>query len=118
MPDKLYISLASTTRLANLKNGDSYTKYIGRHSGHPHHYGNPFIIGVHGSRDEVVNKCDLWLRGVAYTDIESKRREWILKNLLDLEGEVLGCWCTPLPCHGNIYIQLLKERKEGECVST
>jgi len=118
MTNKLYTSKASTTRLINLRNGDHCTKYIGRRSGHPHHYGNPFVIGVHGSREEVVKKCDFWLRGIAYTHIESRRREWILQHLLDLDGEVLGCWCTPLPCHGDIYIQLLKEIKERKCIDT
>jgi len=108
-PDKL------KTRLINRRTGDSYTIYIGRKHGH-RHYGNPFVIGVDGSRDEVVKKCDSWLKGIAYTEIEPVRRSWILRNLDQLEGEVLGCWCTPLPCHGDIYIQLLEERRRGICI--
>lgn len=116
MTNPQYNSKASATRLINLRNGDPYTVYIGRKGGHPHHYGNPFIIGVDGSRDEVIKKCNFWLRGIAYSLVEPDRRIWILQNLSSLEGEDLGCWCAPLPCHGNIYIQLLKEIKEGKCI--
>lgn len=115
MTNLQYNSKASATRLANLRKGDSYTVYIGRKS-RRHHYGNPFIIGVHGSRDEVVKMCHSWLRGRAYSLVEPDRRIWILQNLNSLEGEILGCWCEPLPCHGNVYIQLLKEIKEGKCI--
>ncbi len=115
MTNLQYNSKASATRLANLRNGDPYTVYIGRKSGR-HHYGNPFIIGVDGSRDEVVKMCYSWLRGRAYSLVEPDRRIWILQNLNSLEGEILGCWCKPLPCHGNVYIQLLKEIKEGKCI--
>ena len=112
MTDASYDPDKSITRLINRKAGDHYTVYIGRKHGHQCHYGNPFIIGIDGSRDEVVSMCNSWLRGNAYTDIEPDRRIWILQNLSQLEGEVLGCWCAPLPCHGDIYIQLLKELKE------
>ena len=110
------ISSANATRLINLRNKESYTKYIGRQRGHNHHYGNPFIIGVHGSRNEVIRMFDFWIQGVAYTNVESRRREWILQNLASLEGEILACWCHPLPCHGDVYIQILKEMKEGKCI--
>lgn len=55
--------------------------YCGR--GSP--YGNPFIIGVHGTRDEV---CDLF-------------EERILPNLNvePLRGVDLVCFCKPKRCH-------------------
>ncbi len=42
-------------------------------------------------------------------------REYILENdelyhsLLELENKVLGCWCKPNDCHGDILIELLYE---------
>jgi len=45
-----------------------------------------------------------------------KYREYILNNpellekLPELRGKVLGCWCKPLPCHGDILIELLNQR--------
>ena len=65
--------------------------YIGR----PSKWGNPFKIGVDGTREEVVQKF----------------REYILSNpiqddLHELRGKVLGCWCTPLSCHGDVLAEL------------
>lgn len=45
-----------------------------------------------------------------------KYREYILNNpellakLPELKGKVLGCWCKPLPCHGDVLIELLNQR--------
>lgn len=25
-----------------------------------------------------------------------------------LRGKVLGCWCKPLPCHGDVIVELLE----------
>lgn len=35
----------------------------------------------------------------------------LLDQLEDLKGKELGCWCYPDKCHGDILIELLKERK-------
>ena len=32
-------------------------------------------------------------------------------NLDELDNKVLGCWCKPAPCHGDILIKLLKEKR-------
>lgn len=43
-----------------------------------------------------------------------KYREYILDNpellakLHELKGKVLGCWCAPLPCHGDVLIELIE----------
>ena len=29
-----------------------------------------------------------------------------IKN--ELKGKILGCWCKPLPCHGDIIIKITK----------
>ena len=115
MSDVTYDSSASATRLINLRTGKPYTKYIGR--GHTmRHFGNPFTVEVCGSNDEAKRRFDFWIRGIAYTHIEPRRRIWIIQNLSSLEGGILACWCLPLPCHGEIYIQLLKEMKDGKCL--
>lgn len=39
-------------------------------------------------------------------------REYILRtpelynSLVELRGKVLGCWCYPNPCHGDVLIEL------------
>ena len=59
-------------------------------------WGNPFVVGKHGSRDEVVAyyKQWLWARikdGTVSTEL-----------LATLDGKRLGCWCAPQACHGDV----------------
>lgn len=70
-----------------------YDIYIDR----PSKWGNPFSIGKDGTREDVVRKY----------------REWITQPLLmadlpELKGKILGCWCSPNACHGDILVELLK----------
>jgi len=62
-------------------------KYIGRGS----KYGNPFVIGVDGTRREVIAKY------ICYAE-ERFSREEIMR---DLEGHDLLCFCKPKACHGD-----------------
>ena len=32
----------------------------------------------------------------------------LMNSLKELKGKVLGCWCCPELCHGNILLDLLK----------
>jgi hypothetical protein len=67
-------------------------------------WGNPFLIGRDGDRAQVIQKY----------------REWIVKqselmgSLDELRGKVLGCWCKPLPCHGDVLIELLEQSEKGD----
>lgn len=61
--------------------------YIGR----PSKWGNPFTIGVDGTREEVITKYKDWF----VTQPE------LIKDLPELKGKVLGCWCYPNACHGD-----------------
>ncbi len=70
--------------------------YIGR----PGPFGNPFVIGEHGDRAEVLGRYEAWL-ATQPALVERIRRE--------LPGKDLVCWCAPLPCHGNIILRLLDE---------
>lgn len=58
-------------------------------------WGNPFVIGRHGSRDEVIARHRAWL----WDQIRSGRLS--LEDLAALHGKRLGCHCAPLPCHGD-----------------
>ena len=78
-----------------------YDVYIGRGS----KWGNPFHIGPDGNRADVIHKCKEWLLGhIPAPDnsippsLEDVKRE--------LTGKVLGCFCAPLACHGDIYVEL------------
>lgn len=64
--------------------------YIGR--GSP--WGNPFKIGVHGSRDQVCNRFE----------------QEVLPTLVlePLRGKNLICFCAPRRCHGHSILKALK----------
>jgi len=99
------------TRVVNLRK-EKYTIYIGRRDGTTPHWGNPFPIGPYCTRDESISRFRAWLRGdnAEYLEIEPSRRGWILDNIESLRGETLGCFCKPLDCHGDVYIEILSGR--------
>ncbi len=35
----------------------------------------------------------------------------LLEALDELEGKVLGCWCKPKSCHGDVLLELLTQKK-------
>ena len=94
------------TKVVNVKTykyGGAYT-YIGR--GSP--FGNPFKIGKDGDRDQVINKH----RDYFFERIESDAE--FRSKVMKLQGETLGCYCVPLPCHGNTIKAFLdKEARES-----
>lgn len=56
-------------------------------------YGNPFILGDDGTRDEV---CD------AYATHYLPNKPSIKSKIKTLKGKVLVCHCYPQRCHGDI----------------
>jgi len=90
-----------TTKVVNL-NDEPYEIYIGRMDSdmklEGSIWGNPFIIGRDGDRDEVIAKYKGWLLGIPE----------LLERLPELEGKVLGCWCKPKACHGDFLVELVK----------
>ncbi|MDE0407588.1 MAG: DUF4326 domain-containing protein [Alphaproteobacteria bacterium] len=59
-------------------------------------WGNPFLIGRHGGREEVIERYRAWL----WNKLESG--EIPLAKLAALNGKKLACWCHPQPCHGDV----------------
>lgn len=59
-------------------------------------FGNPFIIGPHGDRAEVVERYrqHLWFRLKTEPALKGKVRQ--------LHGRDLCCCCAPAACHGDI----------------
>ena len=80
-----------TIRVVHCKR-EQYDVYIGR----PSVWGNPFRVGRDGTRDDVVTKYEAWLR----TQPE------LMAQLPELRGKTLGCWCKPLPCHGDVLARV------------
>ena len=69
-----------------------YDVYIGR----PSKWGNPFVIGKHGTRDEVIQRYREWLMS----------QPELLAEVKTLKGKVLGCYCAPAACHGDFLAEL------------
>jgi Domain of unknown function (DUF4326) len=65
-----------------------YDIYIGRGS----KWGNPFRIGEDGTREQVIDLYEQWLLD----------QPNLLAALGELTGQVLGCWCAPYRCHGEV----------------
>ena len=82
--------------VVNLK-CEEYDIFIGRGS----KWGNPFHIGKDGTREEVIEKYRIYLMS----------NKELLKDLHELKNKALGCYCKPLPCHGDILIELLDEEE-------
>lgn len=71
--------------------------YIGR--GSP--WGNPFRIGPDGPREEVIEKYRQYLWQRIKTDPS------LIDKLIALDGKSLGCYCAPLPCHGDVLAKAI-----------
>jgi len=73
-------------------------------------YGNPFIIGKDGTREEVCEKYEdwliQWLRYGKEIVIRGYSNKWVCQHLDNLRGNILGCWCKPKQCHGDILAKL------------
>ena len=68
--------------------------YVGRGPGSK--FGNKFVIGRDGNRDQVIELYRQWL----WREIKSGRIT--RDDLLALDGHDLVCWCAPLPCHAEV----------------
>lgn len=80
---------------------EPFDVYIGRGS----YWGNPFsekngtkaIVKVN-SREEAIAMYREWL--LTQPDMLARARQ-------ELKGKILGCWCYPKPCHGDVLVELV-----------
>jgi len=80
---------------------EKYTHYIGRGSV----FGNPFKIGIDGNREEVIKKFERWLMFHKCNLIDKLKKE-----IYSLPKDaILGCYCKPKSCHGDVIIKIWKE---------
>lgn len=106
-----------SSKVVHVNGGMAYDVYVGRSNdryGLPgHRFQNPYAIGAHGSREEVLEK------------FETLMRDFLLRSpanvvaLGRLRGLTLACWCAPKDraltvedetvCHGQILLRLAEE---------
>jgi hypothetical protein len=66
-------------------------------------YGNPFRVRLGHGRKEVIAEYEEYARKRMKEDPVFRRA------VLDLRGKVLGCWCKPKACHGDVLAALAEE---------
>lgn len=93
------------TRVVNLSK-EQYDVFIGRGS----KWGNPFTHikdkttladVIVDTREEAIERYREYLIG----------NQELLDCLDELEGKILGCYCKPKSCHGDILLEFLSKRK-------
>lgn len=89
---------------------EPYDVYIGRgkcpNTGIKSIWGNPYshlpnTLALYRTetRQEAIEKYEAYVRSTPE----------LIASLSLLRGKVLGCWCHPAPCHGNVLIRLSEE---------
>lgn len=63
-------------------------------------WGNPFKLGMHGDRDMICAKFELWFLG---------KPELIVRAKQELRGKDLVCYCKPLRCHADVLLRVANE---------
>ena len=79
---------------------ESFDVYIGR----PSRFGNPHTMKAHGNnRAAVIELFEETAR--MRLEVDERWRE----DVKGLYGKVLGCYCAPEPCHGDVLLKLAAE---------
>lgn len=75
----------------NIKN-QKCDVYVGR----PSIWGNPYVIGTHGTRKEVIRMYRQHILSTPH----------LLQQIPTLKGKTLGCHCAPKACHADVLSEL------------
>lgn len=94
-----------TRLLYNKYHKDAPTNAVNIMRGSP--WGNQFVIGEHGDRDEV---CD------RFEDYATTNAEYMERVQRELYKQPLVCCCYPKRCHGNTLIWLANYCRVGTII--
>lgn len=105
------------------KNAPPDAVYVGR----PSKFGNPFVMGKHGDREQVV-KLFRMVAEYVMTPIDKLDRtlsidfgddnlnNWSInftaEDIKSLRGKDLVCWCAPKPCHADVLLELANKLED------
>lgn len=67
-------------------------------------WGNPWKIGGEWTREKVIEAYRKWVMG----NDETEGLGSVI--VAELRGKTLGCWCAPLPCHGDVLREIAETR--------
>lgn len=74
---------------------EPYDIYIGR----PSKWGNPFRLDDEDARGSTLESYRNWVTSQPH----------LMEALGELDGKVLGCWCAPRSCHGDVLAELVSQ---------
>ena len=92
--------------VVNVRSGEHYDVFIAR----PSKWGNPFKIALDGTREQVLVAYQRWLLA---PDKKGARRQLFHDAVRELGGKVLGCWCAPQRCHGDVLKEAIEQYIDG-----
>lgn len=82
------------TTVINIYKTKDYDVFIGR----PSKWGNPYRITNNCNRQQAIERYRIYL---------NKRPELIKEAKEQLKDKILGCYCKPLDCHGDILQEII-----------
>jgi hypothetical protein len=93
-PLRLQIQMAGV-RVVHCKR-EPFDVYIGR----PSMWGNPYPVPKFYDREADPDRI------LARYEAHVRSRPELMAALPELRGKVLGCWCAPKPCHGDVLLRM------------
>lgn len=91
------------TTVVNIYKDRNFDEYIGRAGkGKDGYFGNPYKAGT---REENIKMYRAYFKAKIKTDPVFKKR------VHELKGKVLGCFCKPQACHGDVIAEYLNKLK-------
>lgn len=98
-------------KVANIKQDEPYTIYIGRANKwlnlSQSKWANIYVMKNESDRARVLIEYENYVR--------NSPELW--NSLEELDGEIVGCYCSPKKCHGDILNKLLSEKKMENILS-
>lgn len=102
--DESITNMGLRTKVVHCKK-EAYEVYIGR----PSKWGNPFSHHSFGTLAKFV--VDTREDAVAEFEKYIKGKPSLLRAIKrELRGKVLGCWCRPNACHGDILARIADQK--------
>ena len=87
---------------------ETYDVFIGR----PSKFGNPFTHLKNSaapypvdSREDAIRAYEFWIR---------EQPELMAAAKKELKDKILGCFCKPLDCHGDVLLKIANEEDSNE----
>jgi hypothetical protein len=89
------------TRVVDIRHA-KFDVYIGRAgNGESGYFGNPFKLAHESLRANVLEQYKIYF----FQRLE--RDKFFKERVMELRGKVLGCFCHPMSCHGDVIASYL-----------